>query len=68
VDRVIAEALQADGDVALFAHGHVLRVLGARWLEQPPQLGARLVLGTAAICVLGAEREVRALRTWNMTG
>jgi probable phosphoglycerate mutase len=68
VDRVIAEALRADGDVALFAHGHVLRVLGARWLEQPPQLGARLVLGTAAISVLGAEREVRALRTWNMTG
>jgi broad specificity phosphatase PhoE len=68
VDRVIAEALQADGDVALFAHGHVLRVLGARWLEQPPQLGARLMLGTAAISVLGAERGLRALRTWNMTG
>ena len=38
-DRVIARALAADGDVALFAHGHILRVLGARWIELPP--GAR---------------------------
>jgi broad specificity phosphatase PhoE len=68
VDRVIAEALQAAGAVALFAHGHVLRVLAARWLEQPPELGARLALGTAAISVLGSEREVRALRAWNLTG
>ena len=39
-DRVIARALAADGDVALFAHGHILRVLAARWLELPPERGA----------------------------
>jgi broad specificity phosphatase PhoE len=68
VDRVIAEALQAGGDVALFAHGHVLRVLGARWLEQPPDFGARLALGTGAVSVLGSERGVRGLRVWGLTG
>jgi broad specificity phosphatase PhoE len=67
VDRVIAEALQAGGDVALFAHGHVLRVLGARWLEQPPDFGARLALGTGAVGVLGSERAVRGLRVWGLT-
>jgi broad specificity phosphatase PhoE len=67
VDRVIAEALQAGGDVALFAHGHVLRVLGARWLEQPPDFGARLALGTGAVGVLGSERGVRGLRVWGPT-
>ena len=67
VDRVIAEALRAGGDVALFAHGHVLRVLGARWLEQPPEFGARLALGTGAVSVLGSEREVRAVRVWGLT-
>ncbi len=68
VDRVIAESLQAGGDVALFAHGHVLRVLGARWLEQPPAFGARLALGTGAVSVLGSERGVRGLRVWGLTG
>jgi broad specificity phosphatase PhoE len=66
VDRVIARALAADGDVCLVAHGHVLRVLGARWLEQPPAFGARLWLATGAVCTLGWERETRALRGWNL--
>ena len=66
-DRVIARALAADGDVCLVAHGHLLRVLGARWVEQPPAFGARLWLGTAAICVLGRQRGVRALLGWNYT-
>jgi broad specificity phosphatase PhoE len=66
VDRVIAEALQVDGDVAVVAHGHVLRVLGARWLEQAPELGGRLVLETGALCRLGFERDIRALLAWNM--
>jgi broad specificity phosphatase PhoE len=65
VDRVIAEALAADGDVALFAHGHVLRVLGARWLEQPAAFGGRLALSTASICVLGFEHDVRVTWGWN---
>ena len=65
VDRVIAEALTLDGDVAVVAHGHVLRVLAARWLEQSPALGGRLVLATGGICRLGFERDVRALLAWN---
>ena len=66
-DRVIARALAADGDVCLVAHGHLLRVLGARWVEQPPAFGARLWLGTAAMCVLGLQRGTRALLGWNYT-
>ena len=66
-DRVIARALAADGDVALFAHGHVLRVLGARWIGLPPTAGALLGLDTAAVCELGFEREQRVLWLWNDT-
>ncbi|WCB92637.1 Acid phosphatase [Baekduia alba] len=64
-DRVIAKVLESDGDVALFAHGHVLRVLGARWVEQPAALGGRLALSTGALCRLGFERETRVIRAWN---
>lgn len=65
VDTVIAEARAADGDVVCFAHGHVLRVLAARWLEQPAAFAGRLALSTGAICVLGYEREVPVLWRWN---
>ncbi|MCW3067310.1 MAG: histidine phosphatase family protein [Solirubrobacterales bacterium] len=65
VDRVIAEVRAVDGDAALFAHGHVLRVLGARWVEFPPQAGARLALSTGALCTLGYERETAVLWRWN---
>jgi broad specificity phosphatase PhoE len=65
VDRLIAEVQQVDGDVALFAHGHVLRVLAARWIELGPEAGARLVLATATLSVLGWERETAAVRLWN---
>ena len=64
-DRVIARALAADGDVALFAHGHILRILGARWLELGPEHGANLALDTASLSELGFERENRALDYWN---
>jgi broad specificity phosphatase PhoE len=62
---VIEEALRADGDVALVAHGHVLRALAARWVEQPASFGGRLRLDTGTISVLGFEREVRVIRRWN---
>jgi broad specificity phosphatase PhoE len=65
VDRVIEEALGADGDVALVAHGHVLRALAARWIEQPAAFGGRLSLDTGTVSVLGFEREVRVIRRWN---
>jgi probable phosphoglycerate mutase len=66
-DRVIEEILGTDGNVAVFAHGHVLRALGARWVEEPVSFGGRLYLTTGAVCVLGFEREVRVLRSWNAT-
>lgn len=64
-DRVVERVLAAGGDVALFAHGHLLRVFGARWLGHPPHVGAGLHLDTASICVLGHHREDRVIRHWN---
>jgi broad specificity phosphatase PhoE len=54
-----------DGDILLFAHGHVLRVLAARWLGLEPELGSRVALDTATISVLGYERETPVIRLWN---
>ena len=67
VDAVIADVLARTGRVALFAHGHVLRALTARWLELPVAAGGRLALSTGSIGVLGFEREVRVLWRWNET-
>ena len=64
-DRVIAEIEATEGAVALFAHGHVLRVLAARWLGLGPEAGALLALGTGTLSVLGYERETRVVRRWN---
>lgn len=65
VDRLLADVRGLGGDVALFAHGHVLRVVGARWIGLPPAGGALLALSTASISVLGAEREHAVLWRWN---
>jgi broad specificity phosphatase PhoE len=67
-DRIVEEILGVDGDVAIFAHGHVLRALGARWVEQPVSFGGRLYLTTGSLSVLGFEREVRVIRLWNDAG
>jgi probable phosphoglycerate mutase len=64
-DRVIAQALAADGDVAIFAHGHFLRVLAARWLELAADQGALFELATATLSRLGWERERRVIELWN---
>lgn len=55
------------GDVVLVAHGHVLRVLAAVWLEADPAAGAQLLLDTAAVCVLDTEHGVPGVRRWNLT-
>ena len=65
VDRVIARARVVEGDVALFAHGHVLRVLVARWLGLPPGAGQHFLLDTGTLSVLGYYRTVPAVTTWN---
>lgn len=65
VDRLVSELKASEGDVALFAHGHVLRVLAARWVELAPEAGARFWLATATISVLGFERETAVFRRWN---
>ncbi len=63
--RVIDRAVGAPGDVALFAHAHVLRVLTACWLGLPPDAGRLLALGTASLNILGYERETRVISVWN---
>jgi probable phosphoglycerate mutase len=64
-DRVIARADDVDGVVALVAHGHILRVLAARWCALPATDGARLALDTSTLSVLGHEHEWRVVRHWN---
>jgi probable phosphoglycerate mutase len=64
VVRRVVEAM-ATGDVALVAHGHLLRVLTAVFLRQEPRLGAQLLLDAGSLCVLEFERERPAIRVWN---
>jgi probable phosphoglycerate mutase len=65
VDRVIARVRGAAGDVALFAHGHVLRVLVARWIGLPPCAGEHFLLDTATLNVLSYYRDSPAVKAWN---
>jgi probable phosphoglycerate mutase len=65
VDRVLVELRSVQGDSLLFAHGHVLRVLAARWLGLQPQAGALFALDPASISALGYERETSVIRLWN---
>jgi len=62
---LIAELRTTHGDVAIFAHGHVLRILAALWIELPPRGGARLALATGKLSALGWEHETQVIRAWN---
>ena len=62
----VADPLRT-GDVALVAHGHLLRILTATWLRQEPRFGASLLLDAGALCVLEHDRGVPAIRSWNET-
>ena len=64
-DRVVEAVRVSGGDVALFAHGHILRVLAARWVQLGPDSGSRFALDTATVSVLGYERETPVIRRWN---
>jgi probable phosphoglycerate mutase len=68
VERVIARVTDVDGDVALFAHGHVLRTLAARWLQLGPALASALALDPTTVSIVGHERDGPSLALWNDAG
>ncbi len=64
--RVIGRALDAGGDTALFAHGHILRILTACWLQLAPDAGRLFGLDTATVSILGWEHDTRVIQEWNL--
>ena len=66
-DRVLERCTAADvaGDALLFGHGHMLRVLAARWLRLPGASGGMFDLSTGTVSVLGTDRKLRVIETWN---
>ena len=67
-DRILQRVESVDGDVLIFSHGHLLRVLAARWLRLQPQAGGMFALSTATISLLGWEREAPVIERWNEAG
>ncbi len=66
-EAVVRRATQTGGEVALFGHGHILRILTARWLGLPPAAGRLFALETATISMLGYERDTRVITQWNLS-
>jgi len=64
-DRVLTKVRATEGNVALFAHGHILRVLAARWINLSANYGEHFLLDTATLNVLGYYRESPAFKIWN---
>ncbi len=64
-DRVLARLRSAGGEAIAFAHGHVLRVLAARWIAMEPAAGARLALEAGALSTLGFEHQNEVISRWN---
>jgi probable phosphoglycerate mutase len=66
-DRVISRLRAIEGDVLLFSSGHILRILGSRWLGLPPSGGGLLLLSTASLSKLGYEhgKGDPVIRLWN---
>jgi probable phosphoglycerate mutase len=63
---VLARAAHAEGDVALFAHGHLLRILTARWLGLEAAAGRLFALTAGSVSTLGFERDTRVIDSWNL--
>jgi broad specificity phosphatase PhoE len=66
-DRVLDRLADVEGNALVFAHGHILRVLAARWTEMEVATGSRLALAAGAVSVLGYERETRVIERWNIS-
>ena len=64
-DRALARLRSGEGDVLAFAHGHILRVLAARWLQMDPAAGARFAFAPGAVSWMSYERETEVLARWN---
>jgi broad specificity phosphatase PhoE len=64
-DRVVAKVRSIEGNVAIFSHGHFLRVLVCRWLDLSAEQGSRFLLGTSTLSILGYENELAVIKTWN---
>ena len=64
-DHVIKRVRAVKGNVALFAHGHILRALVARWIDLPAKAGRRFLLDTGTLNILSYYRGVPAVKTWN---
>lgn len=64
-DRLVARVRSVEGDVALFAHGHIFRVFAARWLGLPAMAGCHFLLDTATLSILSYYRNLPAIRRWN---
>lgn len=64
-DRVLARVRGANGNVVLFAHGHILRVLAMRWLGLPVAAGCHFMLDTASLSVLSDYRDTPVMKQWN---
>jgi probable phosphoglycerate mutase len=68
VDRLIGRLRALTGTVLLFAHGHILRVLAARWIGQPVTFAGSLLLSTATVSTLGFDHgdiDEPAVSLWN---
>jgi broad specificity phosphatase PhoE len=64
-DEIVSRVRTVDGNVALFSHGHILRVLAARWINLSASYGENFLLDTATLNVLGYYRESPAFKIWN---
>jgi broad specificity phosphatase PhoE len=64
-DRVVATLRSIEGNVAIFSHGHFLRVLVSRWVGLSANHGSRFLLGTSTLSILAYENATPVIKTWN---